>query len=146
MTSAIPLLATALIALLILLIAIGMVVVVVRRRQDRNGQALARSEDKPYEGEWMGMGIAIGLALGMALGVLMGVFMDNMALGIALGPGMGVAVGVAIGSALEQKHKADIRPLTPQERRPRMWLLGITLGLGLLVLSVVLASIFLLNL
>ncbi len=47
-----------------------------------------------------------------------------------------LGLGVAIGSALEQKHKDELRPLTEQEQRLRSRLALVGLGaLALLVLS-----------
>jgi len=45
-----------------------------------------------------------------------------------------VALGAAIGSALEQKHKDEIRPMTDVERKTRSW--GVSLGLVILSLGV----------
>ena len=116
---------------------LGMLALVVAARAARQTPGkrtpdLAAQQDKYPEGHWLGVGMAIGIALGAGLGVPIGIALDNLALGLALGPGMGVAIGVAIGSALEQRHKDEIRPLTEHERRTRT---GATTA-GVLILAI----------
>jgi len=59
--------------------------------------------------------------------------MDN----IAIGPAMGLCFGVAIGATLERKHKAEMRPLTAEEKRIRAPITAVGLVLVALVVACV---------
>jgi len=89
------------------------------------------------QGHWMGIGMLIGLALG-SIPSLAGILFDEMSSFVAIGPAIGCGLGVAIGSALEQKHKKEIRPLTEAEQKMRNWAIGagmLLVFLGVLVLG-----------
>jgi len=108
------------------LIVIGILIVAaVSMRRANNETDLADSEMYP-QGYWISVGISIGAGFGVALGLVF----DNLALGIAMGAGF----GVAIGSALEQKNKDKVRPLTEQEKKMQRW--GVILGLLVLLIGV----------
>jgi hypothetical protein len=83
-------------------------------------------EDKYPQGYRVGTGMSIGLGLGVALGLVF----DNLALGIAIGAGF----GIAIGTALEQKNKDKIRPMTEQEKKVQRW--GVIVGIVMLLIGV----------
>ena len=83
-------------------------------------------EDKHPQGYWTGTGMSIGLGLGVALGLVF----DNLPLGIAIGAGF----GIAIGTALEQKNKDKIRPMTEQEKKVQRW--GVIVGIVMLLIGV----------
>jgi hypothetical protein len=118
------------------LIVVGLgIVLAVTLRKVRADQEPATLGKKP-QGYWMGIGIALGLPIGYLLAFVMGVLMDETSSFVALGPALGGGLGIAIGSALEQKHKNEIRPLTEAEQKVRRWTI---LGGGLLVLLGVLA-------
>jgi hypothetical protein len=113
------------------------IVLVVTRRKVRADQEPATLGKKP-QGYWMGVGIALGLPVGYLLAFIIGVLMDETSSFVAIGPALGGGLGVAIGSALEHKHKNEIRPLTEAEQKVRRWAI---LGGGLLVLLGVLALV-----
>jgi hypothetical protein len=118
------------------LVVIGAgVVLVVLVRNVRTAQGPAMAGKFP-QGHWMSVGMCIGIALGY-IPSLVGLLFDNMSSFVAIGPAVGCALGVAIGSALEQKHKDELRPLTEEEKRIRSRVSLVVLGiLALLVLSV----------
>jgi len=93
---------------------------------------MSKNERKHRQGYWMGIGISIGIALGAAFGPIF----DNFGVGI----GIGVAIGAGIGSALEQRHKDELRPLTEQEkkRQRRVILIGLALTTLLVFASILL--------
>ncbi len=84
--------------------------------------------------------MSIGVCLGIALGCIpsmAGLLSDAMSPLVGIGPAIGLGLGLAIGSALEQRHKDELRPLTEGERRTRTRLTAIGLGaLALLILGV----------
>lgn len=92
---------------------------------------MSGNERKHRQGYWMGIGISIGIAIGAALGPVF----ENFGAGI----GIGVAIGAGIGSALEQRHKDELRPLTEQEkvRQKRSILIGLTVMILLVIVSIV---------
>ena len=92
---------------------------------------------KHPEGRWMG----IGMCLGVALGLPMGLAMDN----IAAGPAMGLCFGVAIGATLERKHKAEMRPLTAEEKRIRARFTVVGLVLVALVVACVAVLLYIME-
>ncbi len=92
-------------------------------------------QGKYPEGHWMSIGLCIGIAIG-CIPSLVGLLFDPMSSFVAIGPAIGCGFGVAIGSALERKHKDELRPLTEEEQRFRSRLTFLGLGaLALLVLS-----------
>ena len=103
--------------------------VLVRNARPAQGPATA---GKYPQGHWMGIGMAIGLPIGYLPSLLIGILTDNTTVFIALGPAIGCALGVAIGSALEQRHKNEIRPLTEEEHKSRRWAVSIGLLLAFL--------------
>jgi hypothetical protein len=110
------------------------VVVVVWTRNARAAQGPTMQGKYP-QGHWMSVGMCIGIALG-CIPSFVGLFFDPMASFVAFGPAIGCGLGVAIGSALEQKHKDELRPLTEEEQRRRFRLTLVALVvLALLVLS-----------
>ena len=114
----------------LVVVGIGVVLfVLVRNVRLAQGPATA---GKYPQGHWMGIGMAIGLPIGYFPSLLMGILTDNTTLFIALGPAIGCGLGVAIGSALEQRHKNKIRPLTEEEQKIRSWAVGIGLLLAFL--------------
>ena len=95
------------------------------------------TQGKYPQGHWMGIGMLIGLAIG-SIPSLAGILFDEMSSFVAIGPAVGCTLGVAIGSALEQKHKKEIRPLTEAEQKMRNWAIGagmLLVFLGVLVLG-----------
>ena len=93
------------------------------------------TQGKYPQGHWMSIGMCIGIAMG-SIPSLVGILFDDMSSFVAIGPAIGCGLGVAIGSALERKHKDELRPLTEEEQRVRFRLTLIGLGaLALLVLS-----------
>ena len=111
-----------LIALMVL--ALGIVAVIQKKKQ----QEIRVNHPGYPKGYWMEQGIGMGVALGAGIGVAL----QNIAIGI----GIGIAIGTAIGLEREQKHKAEVRPLTDEERRLRkqtLMLIG-----GILVSGIVL--------
>ncbi len=88
-------------------------------------------------GHWMSIGMCLGIALG-CIPSMAGLLSDAMSPFVGVGPAIGVALGFAIGTALEERHKDELRPLTEEERQTRARLTVIGLGaLALLILSVV---------
>lgn len=104
------------------LIVVGALIVFVIWMRRSSAEA-SFDDDLHPQGYWIGIGISIGAGFGVALGLVF----DNLGLGIAMGAGM----GVAIGSALEQRNKDRIRPLTEQEKQAQKW--GLALGVLLLL-------------
>lgn len=103
-------------------------------RTARTGQGPTMQGKYP-EGHWMSIGLCIGIAIG-CIPSLLGLLFDEMSSFVAIGPAIGCGLGFAIGSALERKHKDELRPLTMEEQRFRSWLALFGLGaLALLVLS-----------
>lgn len=117
----------------VVVVGIGVVFVgLVRNARTAEGPSMAGKYPK---GHWMSIGMCIGIALG-CIPSLAGILFDEMSSFVAFGPAIGCALGVAIGSALEQKHKAELRPLTEEEQRRRFRLTLVALVvLALLVLS-----------
>lgn len=117
----------------LIVVGVGVVLVVlVRNVRTAQGPAMA---GKYPQGHWMSVGMCIGIALG-CIPSFVGLFFDQMAPFVGIGPAIGCGLGVAIGSALERKHKDELRPLTEEEQRERFRLTLIGLGaLALLVLS-----------
>lgn len=117
------------------LIAVGVgmfLVVLLRRVRTAQGPTM---RGKYPQGHWMNIGICMGIALG-CIPSLVGLVFDQMAPFVGIGPAIGLGLGVAIGTALERKHKDELRPPTEKERRVRFRLTLIGLGaLALLVLS-----------
>ena len=115
------------------LVVVGVGVVVLTRNA-RTAQGPTRQGKYP-QGHWMSVGMCIGIAIG-CVPSLAGILFDPMSSCVGVGPAIGCGLGVAIGSALEQKHKDELRPLTEEEQRVRFRLTLIALGvLALLVLS-----------
>ncbi len=111
------------------------VVLFVLARNVRTAQGPAIAGKYP-QGHWLSIGMCSGIALG-CIPSLVGLLFDNMSSFVGIGPAIGCGLGVAIGSALEQKHKDELRPLTEEEQRIRSRVLLVALGmLVLLVLSV----------
>lgn len=79
--------------------------------------------------------MCIGIAMG-SIPALVWLFLDDMSVWEGIAPAIGLGLGVAIGSALEHKHKDELRPLTEegQRRRFRLTLVALVL-LALPVLS-----------
>jgi hypothetical protein len=98
---------------------------------------MSENNGKHPQGYWMGIGLAIGLALGVALGVPL----DNIGTGIAIG----IAIGAGIGASLEQKNKANTRPLTEAEQKPQKWARVIGLVVMLLAIAAILIMILFLQ-
>lgn len=93
---------------------------------------MTTNEIKHPKGYWMGVGISIGTAIGAALGPIF----DNFGTGI----GIGIAIGAGLGTALEQRNKDNLRPLTEDEKRTQKR--GIIAGM---VILFILAVLFILN-
>lgn len=92
-------------------------------------------QSKYPQGYWMSIGMCIGIAIG-CIPSFAGLLFDQMSSFVAIAPAMGLGFGVAIGSALERKHKDELRPLTEEEQRTRFRLTLVGLGaVALLVLS-----------
>ena len=119
-------------------VGVGMVMFgLLRNMRTAQGPAM---QGKYPQGHWMSIGMCIGIAIG-CIPSFVGLLFDQMSSFVAIGPAMGLGFGVAIGSALERKHKDELRPLTREEQRLRSrWAL---LGLGALALLVV--SLFVLG-
>ncbi len=118
----------------IVVVGIGMVMFVLLRNV-RTAQGPTMQVKYP-QGHWMSIGMCIGIALG-CIPSFVGLLFDQMAPFVGIGPAIGCGLGVAIGSALERKHKDELRPLTEEEQRVRFRLTLVGLGaLALLVLSV----------
>ncbi len=104
-------------------------------RQERTAQGPTLQGRYP-RGHWMSIGMCLGIGLG-CIPSLAGLLFDAMSPFVGIGPAIGLALGFAIGSALEQRHKDELRPLTEAERQTRTWLTVIGMGaLALLILSV----------
>ncbi|CAG0946946.1 hypothetical protein ANRL1_03468 [Anaerolineae bacterium] len=115
------------------LVVVGVsVVLFVLVRNVRTAQGPAMHGKYP-QGHWMGIGMLIGLAIGFVPSFV-GILFDDMSALVATGLAIGCGLGVAIGSALEQKHKNEIRPLTEAEQNTRNWAIGI--GMLIVLLSV----------
>lgn len=111
---------------------IGMVMFVLLRNV-RTAQGPTMPGKYP-QGHWMSIGMCIGIAMG-SIPALFGILYDTMASFVGIGPAIGCGLGVAIGSALERKHKNELRPLTEREQQVRFRLRVFGLGaLALLVL------------
>ncbi len=112
---------------------VGMVMFVLLRNV-RTAQGPTMQAKYP-QGHWMSIGMCIGIELG-CIPSFVGLLFDQMAPFVGIGPAIGCALGVAIGSALERKHKDELRPLTEEEQRRRFRLTLVGLGaLALLVVS-----------
>jgi hypothetical protein len=113
------------------IVAVGLGFAVVARRKSRIGQAAIPEEQrgKHPEGRWMGIGMALGVLTGLPLGLAL----QNP----AVGPALGLCIGIAVGRSLEERHKAEMRPLTADERRMRSRITGV----GLLLVALVVASV-----
>ena len=117
----------------IVVVGLSMVIfVLLRNARTAQGPTM---QDKYPQGHWMNVGMCVGIALG-CIPSLAGILFDEMSSLVAIGPAIGCGLGVALGSALERKHKGELRPLTEEEQqvRFRMTLLGLG-ALALLVLS-----------
>lgn len=116
----------------IVVLGIGMMVLVLLRNV-RTAQGPTMHGKYP-QGHWMSVGMCLGIALG-CIPSFVGLLFDKMAPFVGIGPAIGCALGVAIGSALERKHKDELRPLTKEEEqvRFRMSVVGLT-ALALVVL------------
>jgi hypothetical protein len=90
-------------------------------------------QGKYPQGHWMSIGMCIGIAMG-SIPALVGLLFDDMSSWVGIAPAMGLGFGIAIGSALERKHKDELRPLTEEENRMRSRV--VLVALGMLVLSV----------
>ena len=117
----------------IVVVGVGMMMFVLLRNV-RTAQGPTMQGKYP-QGHWMSVGMCIGIAMG-SIPSLVGLVFDDMSSFVAIGPAIGCGIGVAIGSALEQKHKDELRPLTEEEQRVRFRVTVVALGaLALLVLS-----------
>lgn len=96
-----------------------------------------RRPETPSVGQARGSQVGAGIAIGAGLGVAMGVAFDNLALGIAIGSGIGAAVGAALertgGGAATETYGVS---------RTILWGL---VGLGLVVLVGLVATLVLLG-
>ena len=122
----------AVLALIVVIAVAAAGVAIWTNRRLRADPDFAVLQEKRPEGYWMGIGVALGVALGLPLGLAINAAMGDAGSGMAIGPAMGVAIGVAIGTALEQRHKAETRPLTSYEKRARRWTTWV--GIAVLVL------------
>jgi hypothetical protein len=122
------------IGLLVLVGAGAILFALVRNVRTAQGPAM---QSKYPQGHWMSIGMCIGIAIG-CIPSFAGLIFDQMSSFVAIGPAMGCGLGVALGSALERKHKDELRPLTGEEQQARFRLT--LLGLGALALLV--ASLF----
>jgi len=109
----------------VLVIAIGAVAIYASRET----RAEYKRTGKHPKGHYMGQGIGIGMAVGVAIGLSM----DTIAIGIPIG----VAIGVAIGTSMEKKHAHELRPLTEKEMKMKRQ--AITMGIGLLIVTMLIA-------
>ena len=91
--------------------SLGFVVYVDRNSRVGRDAIPGAQRGKVPQGRWMG----IGMGLGMLMGLPLGLALQNL----AVGPALGLCLGVAVGRSLEEKHKAEMRPLTPAEQRTR---------------------------
>jgi len=110
--------------LVLTLIVVGALLVFVVATRKSSADSGFTAQEKHPQGYWIGVGISIGAGFGVALGTTMG----NIGIGIPIG----VGTGIAIGSALEQRNKDKIRPLTEDEKKLQRW----GTGLGLVILAV----------
>jgi hypothetical protein len=115
------------------------VVLVVLTRNARAAQGPTMQGKYP-KGHWMSVGMCIGIALG-CIPSFVGLLFDQMAPFVGIGPAIGCGLGVAIGSALERKHKDELRPPTEAEQQARFRL---TLA-GLVALALLVLSLFVLG-
>lgn len=117
----------------LVVIGVGVILfVLVRNMRTAQGPTM---QGKYPQGHWMSIGMLIGISIG-AIPSLAGIVFDDTSSFVALGPAMGCGLGVAIGTALERKHKDELRPLTEEEQRLRSRMTFVGLGLlALLVLS-----------
>jgi len=88
-------------------------------------------ESKPES--MLGAWIAIGTGGGVALGLVF----DNIALGIAIGACLGVAIGISV----DRNRGVEPSQMTGDKRRALL----LTFGLGVLVLLIVVAALWLLR-
>ncbi len=117
----------------LVLVGGGMLMFVLMRNV-RTAQGPTKAGTYP-QSHWMSVGMCIGIALG-CVPSLAGILFDPMSSFVGIGPAIGCALGLAIGSALERKHKDELRPPTEQEQGVRFRLTLVGLGaLALLVLS-----------
>jgi len=114
-------------AAIMLVAAASLGFVVYADRKSRVGRNAIPDEQrgKYPQGRWMG----IGLGLGMLMGLPLGLALQNL----AVGPALGLCLGVAMGRSLEERHKAETRPLTPVEERVRSRIMVVSLILLALV-------------
>lgn len=117
----------------IAVVVFGMVVfVLLRNARVAEGPAMY---SKYPRGHWMSVGMLFGISIG-AIPSLVSVLLDRMSPWAGIAPALGLAFGVAIGSALESRHKDELRPLTEAEQQVRFRTTLVVLGaLALLVLS-----------
>jgi hypothetical protein len=110
----------------------------------RNGRALndnqkdfimAKNGKKFAAGYWISVGVSIGIAIGAALGPIF----DNFGAGI----GVGIAIGAGIGTAMEQRNKDNLRPLTELERIRQKRSIAIGLALAAILAVVLVIAYFL---
>jgi hypothetical protein len=92
---------------------------------------MSKNERKHPQGYWLGIGVSIGIAMGVGFGLAL----ENFGAGI----GVGIAIGAGLGSALEQRHKNELRPLTEQEeaRQRRGVLIGVAFTVLLVISSII---------
>jgi hypothetical protein len=132
----------AVLALIVVIAVAAAAVAIWTNRKLRADPDFAVLQENRPEGYWMGIGVALGVALGLPLGLALNAAMGDAGSRMAIGPAMGVAIGVAIGTALEQRHKAETRPLTSYEKRGRRWMTGVGIAvLGLLAAVAVLGAV-----
>jgi hypothetical protein len=114
-------------AAIMLVAAASLGFVVYADRKARVGRNAIPDEQrgKYPQGRWMG----IGLGLGMLMGLPLGLALQNL----AVGPALGLCLGVAVGRSLEERHKAETRPLTSVEERVRSRTMVVSLILLALV-------------
>jgi len=120
--------------LIIVLIAVLILVFAVFATIKFKKQKEIRKNNPGYpKGYWMEQGTAVGVAIGAAIGVALG----NIAIGVAIG----VAIGAAIGSEWQKKHKDEIRPILPEEKKLRKQTIGFIFA-TLIIGTVVFAAIY----
>jgi hypothetical protein len=118
-------------AAIFLIAAVGLGFAVYADRKSRASQRIIPEEQrgKYPAGRWMGIGLGFGMLMGLPLGLAL----QN----VAVGPAFGLCIGVAVGRTLEERHKAEIRPLTAEEKRGRSRLTAV----GLILVALVVASV-----
>jgi hypothetical protein len=120
------------IGVIVLVGATILMIVLLRSVRTAQGPTM---QGKYPQGHWMSIGMCIGVVMG-SIPALVGLLFDEMSSWVGIAPAMGLAFGVAIGSALERKHKDELRPLTEAEQRLRSRLRRVGLAtLALFVLS-----------